>query len=60
MSDNFNAEEYADVEYSDDEHAYDLFWHALNYRAAPLEQAPRMYDELEQCVRRLILREILK
>ncbi len=36
------------------EHAYDLFWHALNYRGASSENAQACYEELEECVMRLI------
>jgi hypothetical protein len=38
----------------DDEHAYDLYWHALNYRAAAIQHAEAMWKELEACVARLI------
>ena len=38
----------------EDEHKYDLFWHALNYRTAV--DARDCWDELRACVNRLIER----
>lgn len=39
-----------------DEHEYDLFWHALNYRTAASQHAQAMWIELQDCVDRLIER----
>jgi hypothetical protein len=43
------------------EHDYDLFYHALNYRSAPISlkhgNAQDMWINLEACVNRLIERE---
>jgi hypothetical protein len=37
----------------DNEHDYDLFWHALNYRGASSENAQLFWKELEACVERI-------
>ncbi len=39
-----------------DEHEFDLAWHALNYRTAGTRDAERCWCELVECVNRLILR----
>jgi hypothetical protein len=41
---------------NEDEHEYDLYWHALNYRTAGTKEAQAMWVELEECVQRLIQR----
>jgi len=32
----------------------DLYWNALNYRTASIENAEEMWHELEKCVKKLI------
>jgi hypothetical protein len=43
------------------EYEFDLFWHALNYRGAPITLgeggAQEAWEALEACVNRLIARE---
>ncbi len=36
------------------EHAYDLYWHALNYRGASSDNAESCWCELEMCVVRIV------
>jgi len=42
----------------DNEHDLDLFWHALNYRTASTEHAQRCWEELEQCVSRIVAQSL--
>lgn len=37
-----------------DEHALNLFWHALNYRGAQTQHAELFWRELEACVQRMV------
>jgi hypothetical protein len=47
-----------DIDLSEDEHKFDLYWHALNYRtAATLPEATEMWHRLHRCVECIVARE---